>query len=177
MVNIKGHEINVMITKVAFNRKALQFNNNIIALLKRIGVDGYDIEIPLESIAIKKAKASVTWYMAGHRLYYSHNQQRKFVDNMYVLYKVIEAEVNMVLSEKKTLDDFFAAFKESDDVDDKRKEARDFFGVDHDETDWSVIDKKYKNMAREMHPDMPTGDTERFKQLNNAHKILKREFT
>ncbi|MCX9025094.1 MAG: DnaJ domain-containing protein [Candidatus Methanoperedens sp.] len=36
---------------------------------------------------------------------------------------------------------------------------------------------KYKALAKELHPDMPTGDTEKFKQLNIAHKILKRELT
>ncbi|NOQ55611.1 MAG: DnaJ domain-containing protein [Nanohaloarchaea archaeon] len=177
MVNIKGHDIDVMITKVAFNRKALQFNNNIIAHLKSIGVDEYDIEIPFEQIAIKKAKASVTWYMDGHRLYCSHNLQRKFVDNIYVLSKVIEAEVNLVLSKEKTLADFYTTFKEDKDIEKKRNEAREFFGVAHDETDWSVIDRKYKILARDLHPDMPTGDTERFKKLNDAHKTLKREFT
>jgi len=37
--------------------------------------------------------------------------------------------------------------------------------------------KKHREMAKELHPDMSTGDTEQFKKLNIAHKILKRELT
>ena len=37
------------------------------------------------------------------------------------------------------------------------------------------INKKYKVLAKDAHPDMSNGDTERFKAINHAHKILKRE--
>jgi hypothetical protein len=99
------------------------------------------------------------------------------VENLQVLSRVIEIEANLVLSEKKTFDEFIAEFKEDSDVDDKRKEARAFFGFDHDLNDLEIINKKYRALAKELHPDMPTGDIEKFKQLNNAHKILKRELT
>ncbi|MCZ7356299.1 MAG: J domain-containing protein [Candidatus Methanoperedens sp.] len=177
MIIIKGHEIETVIIKNAHNRRALQFKNNIIMLLRSIGVNENDIDIPVENVAIKKAKASATWYYSGHRMYYSHNMQSKFVDNLHVLFKVIEIESNLVLSEKKTFDDFISEFREDSDVDDKRKEARKFFDVDPDLNDLEIITKKYKAMAKELHPDMPSGDTEKFKQLNNAHKILRRELT
>jgi hypothetical protein len=155
----------------------MQLKNNIVKLLTSIGVNENDIDVPVENVAIKKAKASATWYYSGHRMYYSHNMQRKFVDNLHVLFKVIEMESSLVLSEKKTFDYFISEFREDKDVDNKRKEAREFFGVSHDLNDLEIISKKYKAMAKELHPDMPTGDTEKFKQLNIAHKILKRELT
>ena len=177
MIIIKGHEIETVIVKNAHNRRALQFKNNIVILLRSIGVNENDIDVPVENVAIKKAKASATWYYSGHRMYYSHNMQSKFVDNLHVLFKVIEIESNLVLSEKKTFDDFISEFREDSDIDDKRKEARKFFDVDPDLNDLEIITKKYKAMAKELHPDMPSGDTEKFKQLNNAHKILRRELT
>ena len=177
MVTIKGHEIETVIIKNAHNRRAIQLKNNIFKLLTSIGINENDIDVPVENIAIKKAKASATWYYSGHRMYYSHCMQSKFVDNLHVLFKVIEMESSQVLSEKKTFDDFISEFREDSDVDDKRKEAREFFGVAHDLNDLEIISKKYKDMAKELHPDMPSGDTEKFKQLNIAHKILKRELT
>ncbi|MCX9014604.1 MAG: J domain-containing protein [Candidatus Methanoperedens sp.] len=177
MVIIKGHEIETVVFKSAHNRRALQLKNNIVMLLRSIGVKENDINVPVENVAIKKAKASATWYYSNHRMYYSHNMQGKYVDNLHVLFKVIEMESNLVLSEKKTFDDFISEFKEDSNVDDKRKEAREFFGVDPDLNDIEVINTKYKALAKELHPDMPTGDTEKFKQLNIAHKILKRELT
>jgi hypothetical protein len=177
MVIIKGHEIETVIFKNAHNRRALQLKNNIVMLLRSIGVNENDIDVPVENVAIKKAKASATWYYCGHRMYYSHNMQSKFVDNLHVLFKVIEIESKLVITEKKTFEDFISEFREDSDIDDKRKEARKFFGVDPDLNDLEIITTKYKAMAKELHPDMPTGDTEKFKQLNIAHKILKRELT
>jgi hypothetical protein len=177
MVIIKGHEIETVVFKSAHNRRALQLKNNIVMLLRSIGVKENDINVPVENVAMKKARASATWYYSNHRMYYSHNMQGKYVDNLHVLFKVIEMESNLVLSEKKTFDDFISEFREDSNVDDKRKEAREFFGVDPDSNDIEVINTKYKALAKELHPDMPTGDTEKFKQLNIAHKILKRELT
>ncbi|MCL7410822.1 MAG: J domain-containing protein [Methanosarcinaceae archaeon] len=177
MVKIKGHEIGSIVVKDASNRRSIQFKNNIIKILKKIDVIEDDINIPLEKIAIKKAKASATWYISDHRMHFSHNMQSKYVENLYVLFKVIEIEVNLVISGENTLRDFISEFKEDSDVYDRRKEAREFFDCPHDETDFEVINKKYKVMAKELHPDMSTGDTEKFKKLNIAHKILKRELT
>lgn len=177
MVIIKGHEIETVTYKSAHNRRAMQLKNNIVMLLRSIGVNENDIEVHIENTAIKKAKAYATWYYSNHRMYYSHNLQGKFVDNLHVLYKVLESEANLVLSEQKSFDDFITEFREDSDVEDRRKDAREFFDVHPEMNDFEVIVKKYKIMAKELHPDMSTGDTEKFKQLNIAHKILKRELT
>ena len=66
-------------------------------------------------------------------------------------------------------------FREDSDVEEKRTEARGFLGLKENEDNLEVIDKKYKEMAKELHPDTQNGDTEKFKELNNAHKILRRE--
>lgn len=177
MIKIKGHEIDPVIVKNAGNRRAMQFKNNIITALRRVGVNENDIDVPLERLAMKKTHASATWYQDGHRMHYTHGLQNKYVENLHILSKVIEIEANRVISGEKPLSDFILEFKEDKDVHDKRKEAREFFECAHDETDFEVINKKYKDMAKELHPDKPTGDTEKFKQLNIAHKILKRELT
>jgi len=142
MVIIKGHEIETVIVKNAHNRRAMQLKNNIVMLLRSIGVNENDIYVPIENVAIKKAKASATWYHSGNRMYYSHNMQRKYVDNLHVLFKVIEIESNLVLTEKKTFNEFISEFREDSDVDDKRKEAREFFGVDPDLNDLEIIFQK-----------------------------------
>lgn len=177
MVKIKGHEIGEVNVKGASTRRAVQFQNNIITSLKKIGILDNDIEIPLERMAMRKIKASATWWIGDHRMHFTHNMQKNYVENIYVLSKVIEMEVNRVLEEDITINDFILEFKEDKDVHQKRQEAREFFGCHHDETDFTIINEKYKLLARELHPDKPTGDTEKFKQLNVAHKILKRELT
>lgn len=177
MVKIKGQEIDLITVKSAGNRRATQFQNNIITTLRGIGINESDVDIHLERMAMRNLPASATWYLSGHRMHYSHGMQKKYVENLYVLSKVIENEVNRVVSGERQLSDFILEFKEDKDVHHKRKEAREFFDCEHDETDFDIINQKYKELAKELHPDKPTGDTEKFKQLNVAHKILKRELT
>ena len=175
LISAKGHEFNSFNVRDSFTRRAVQFKNNIIDSLRKIGIPDDDVHIELESFAMKKAAASASWYIDGHNLYYSYNLAGKFVDNLYVVSKVIELEVKDLLEEKNTIAEFIAKFSEDPDVEKKRKEARELLGLDSDTTDVEVINKTYRDLAKEHHPDMPNGNTEKFKAINNAHKTLKRE--
>ncbi len=174
-VNVKGNDINTINIRDSFNRRALQFSNNIINILKKLGISEYNIDVPLQVFAIKKASASVSWYFKGHHLYYSYNRLNNFVENLYVVFKVIEIGVNEIINKEKSEEEFIFEFSEDRDVEDKRKKAREVFELDHDVSDLDVINAKYKILAKECHPDMPNGNTEKFKVINHAHKMLKRE--
>ncbi|HII14664.1 MAG TPA: DnaJ domain-containing protein [Nanoarchaeota archaeon] len=174
-IAIKGHEFKAVLAQDAFGRRALQYKNKIISALSKIGLVNDDIIIDLEPVAIKNVHASATWYDEGYRMYYSYKSAKRYVDNLYVVYKVIELEVADLLAERKTFEEFLLDFIEKEDVEHMRKEAREMLGVEPDVLDMNIIDKKYKNLAKKYHPDMDEGDTEMFKKINNAHKILKRE--
>jgi hypothetical protein len=177
LVKIKGHEINTIIVKDSFNRRAVQFQNNIFTLLSKISVIEDDIEIPMENVALKKAPASVSWYFDGHHLHYSYSACNKFVENLYVVQKLLEVEIADLIDGEKTVEDFVAEFREEHDVADRRKDAREVLGLEHNEIDINVVDKAYKNLAKEHHPDKEGGDVVKFKEINHAHKVLKRELT
>ncbi len=174
-LRIKGHSIKFSPAKDSFNRRALQYKNKLISSLAKIGVLRDDVDLELGGYCGRNSKASIVWYYKGHRMEYENTSQKKFVDNLFIISQVIEKEVALVLSEKKPLEEFISEFIEDEDVHDERKEAREFFGLDHDHKDIHEINKRYKEMAKTLHPDMPTGDAEKFKKLNHAHKILKRE--
>lgn len=174
-LTIKGHTFNAFVVKDSFNRRAQGFKNTIISSLAKLGIPEDQTDIPLETFALKKAPASVLWFMEGFRLYYSYNGSAKFVENLYVVSKVIELEVNVLLNGEKTAEEFIRDFTEERDVEEKRKKAREILGVGHDTKDMDLINKKYKELAKEHHPDMPGGNHEKFKAINNAHKTLKRE--
>lgn len=174
-LRIKGHEFDAVLASDSFNRRAQQLKNKIIDTFKSIGIKEDDVIVDIEPIAIKKILASASWYIDGQHLYYSYKSAGRYVDNLYVVYMVIEHEVNALINEQKTAEEFIAEFSESHKVEDERKEAREMLGVDPETLDMELITKKYKDLAKELHPDMPTGDTEKFKAINKAHKILKRE--
>lgn len=174
-ITIKGHTFTEVLARDSYSRRAVQYTNKIISALSKIDVGEDDVIIEIEPVAIKSVPASATWYAEGYRMYYSYKSAKKYVDNLYVVYKVIELEVADLLAGKKTFDEFLLDFTEKKDVEQMRKEARETLGVDEDSLDMDDIDRKYKKLAKKYHPDMPGGDTEMFKKINNAHKILKRE--
>jgi len=177
LIKIKGHEITTITVRDSFNRRAVQFQNNIIELLSKISITEDDIDIPMENVALKKAPASVSWYFDGHHLHYSYSACNKFVENLYVVQKLLELEINALIDGEKTVEDFVLEFREEHDVADRRKDAREALGLEHDVIDIDVVDKAYKALAKEHHPDKEGGDVLKFKEINHAHKILKRELT
>lgn len=175
MIKIKGYEFPEQRVRDSFNRRAVAFKNSIITTLKKVGVEEDQIDVSLESMAIVRKPAFVSWYHDGHYHYYSYNAG-KFVENLAVVNKLIQLFVADVLNEVISFEEFSVSFREKDDVEDKRKEAREYFGLEEDFT-LDEVNKAYKKLAKGLHPDMPTGDVEDFKKLNEAHKILKREFS
>jgi len=175
VIKIKGHSVNFMSTKASHNRRAIQFQNRLIGALERIGTKRDDVDLEFDGFCGKEAKATVVWYYKGHRMYYEVASKKSYVDNLFIVSKIIENEVDLVLDEKKPIEEFLAEFVEDEDVHDERKEAREFFELNEDHRDMSEIDKRYKKMAQALHPDMPTGDVDKFKKLNYHHKILRRE--
>ncbi|MEK6937299.1 MAG: J domain-containing protein [Nanoarchaeota archaeon] len=176
-ITIKGHKLSALETRDSHSRRALKYKNNIFSLLSKIGVVKDNIIIDLEPIVIKNIMASALWYCDGYKMYYSYKSAKKYVDNLYVVYKVIEFEVNDLLAGTITFQEFLSEFSEKDDVENTRKEAREVLGIDQDVLDFNIIDKRYKELAKKYHPDINGGDAEMFKKINIAHKILKRELT
>lgn len=175
MVKIKGHDINIITVRDSFYRRAIQYSNNIKKSLRKLGVAEDDIEIEVIRGAMKNEPAKVEWYMDGHNMEYSYKLAPKFVENMYAISKVIECQIKDLEEGVITMQDFIASFHEEDDVHDERKEARKLLGLHEDENDMEVINKSYKDLAKKHHPDMDEGCIHKFKEINKAHKVIKRE--
>jgi len=174
-VKIKGHEIAHVPIRDSYERRSLQTANTILKLLGTIGVKEDDVDIPLEPMAMKRAPASASWYFQDHHLHYSYGAAGKFAENLAIVHKVLEIEIAALLEERKSVEDFIFEFREDSDVVEQRKLARTTLGLEHDVIDMAVIDKAYKTLAKEHHPDKEGGDETKFKEINRAHKILKRE--
>jgi hypothetical protein len=176
-LKIKGLEFEAVPVRDSHGRRATQFANKIIESLKRLDLTEDDISIDMEANAMKRAPAAVSWWFEGHHLHYSHSLGSSFAENLYIAYKVIDLKVNALFDEEITLDEFISEFVEDTDVAKQRTEARALLGLLEGEKDLKAIDKAYKDLAKLHHPDTQNGDLVRFKAINNAHKILKRELT
>ena len=174
-IKIKAQIYKINPVRDSFTRRSVQFTNLILEKFRKIGLGENDVEVSEERFAIKRAPASVSWWVDNSHCHFSYNKMPKYVDNLQVVLRVIERHVDMLLSESISLDEFINMFKEDDDFDEKRTAAREFFGLDENHIDLESISKQYKLLAKKLHPDMPDGSLEKFKELNAHHKILKRE--
>ena len=175
MVKINGNEIREPNFTNSFDRRAVQVQNHIIATLGKLGISRDYADVPMQKLAQKKAPASVSWYYEGRNLKYSYSLLPKFVDNLYIIDKVLELEVAKLLKGEITTDQFSRAFSEDDDLPDQLLEARRTLGVEEGETDFEKITKNYKSLAKRYHPDMSEGDHNKFQKINAAHKLIKKE--
>ncbi len=174
-IKVRGAEFNFNPIRDSYNRRAQQVRNNIIASLRKINLTEDDVEIPLEGNCRINSPGIAEWYFDGYKLYFSYKMYDKFVENLYVVSKVINFYVNAFINEEISIDEFTRKFSEDDDIEKNRKRARALLGVNEDSLDIDEINKKYKVLAKEFHPDVYGGNLEKFKEINNAHKMLKRE--
>lgn len=176
-INVKGREYATIAVKDSHTRRAQQYRNSIIDKFKKAGLSEDDFDVSEENIAFKKTPAYISWYIDGRHLYYSYSQGNNYAENLYVVSKVIETELAALIAEEQTINDLIDKFAEEHDIAEARKHARETLGLTHDVMDMDVINRAYKELAKEHHPDKSTGNTESFKKINNAHKLLKRELT
>lgn len=176
-VTIKDNEFTTPRVRDSFYRRSISFKNKIIQSLRKLGLTEDDVEIVIERAAMKRVPASASWYMEGYFLNFTYAKGVNYAENLAIVAKVIELEVEKVLSGKRSISEFCHEFEEHGDVVKQRKEARKTLGVDEDELDLLVINKKYKDLAKKLHPDMESGDVNEFKAINRAHKILKKELS
>lgn len=174
-ITVREHTIKPLNPKGASQRKIVQLTNAILAVLARIGVHEDDVEVQQERVAIKRCPAEVSFWVDFEHCHYSYHACTSFIENLWVVYKVLEAEVNRIQAGEWTVEEFAYSFAEKTDVADLRREAREIIGVDKDCYDMAIVKKKYKVLAKQHHPDMPNGDHKTFQKINQAHKVLQKE--
>lgn len=174
-IKIKGHDYKLPLIRDSHDRRAIQFKNDIINTLSKIGVKEDDTDVPLQHNSRVAAPATAAWMFEGHYLHYDYKMQTRFVENLYFVAKIIEREVALLLGGEKSFNDFLAEFSEPDDLEHARREAREVLELDDGVMDMEVITKKYKALAKKFHPDVDGGDPEMFKKISNAYHVLRRE--
>lgn len=176
-VKVKGHEIEVKITKSGYDRKAVLYANSIVEELKKLNIPRDDVEIKTNILGNKNFPATVEFWSDGHYLRMSYTMTKRFIDNLYVILELIKLEVNEVLNGRKHISEFYQTFSEDSSRKEIKKElnaAKKALGLDEDEKDVDTINQVYKKLARSSHPDLG-GNLEEFQEINKAHKLIKKE--
>ena len=119
MLKVKGYELEEPVFRDSFDRRAIKVQNNIFATLKQLNIDRDDAKVSMEKMARKKAKASVSFWFEGRNLKYTYHQMPRFIDNLYVVDKILEIYVNQLFEKEITLDQFHREFSDDDKIDEK----------------------------------------------------------
>jgi len=173
---VKGHEIKQPVIRDSYDRRAVLFMNNIFESLRKIGIHEDDMDVKLQRVARLQGPASASWYFDGRNMYFSYKSLSKYIENLFVVSKVIEFEVKSLLEGRISSEEFVQHFAEDRDIEKQRKEARSLLEVPKDCNDLELINKHYKLLAKKHHPDAG-GNMNLFKRINEAHKMLKRELS
>lgn len=155
-------------------RTAVQLRNKIIANLKKIGIEADEDDVPEERLPIRKGSAYISWYGMGYYCFVAYNGNSRYIDNLAVISKLIEYEIGLVQEQEQSLQDFLEKYQENEDIIKRREEAYGLMELD-DDFCYEDLNSRYRKLSKTMHPDASGGDEEKFKKLNEAHKIIIKE--
>jgi hypothetical protein len=177
-IMLRGNEVQYKMCPPALStRTAQQHRNKIVQSLKKLGIETDEDDTPIERMPMKKASAFASWYGNNMFCFISHNSQDRYVDNLGIIANLIDLEVQKVINDEEDVNHFLQKYEEDQDILNIRKKARKTLGITEDCMDMDEVNKAYKKLSRNHHPDMESGDEQKFKKINDAHKILKRELS
>ena len=176
VIEVNGKRVEIKPTKSRFQRTAYQLSQDIYRALERVGITKDYIDLPMCRNPLKRDEpAMISWTVNGKDYYFECSKQERFVDNLGVIAKVIEQESYAIRNGLKPFGMAMNQFRLGYDPDGKMKRSpREILGVPEYVKDAEYIKFRYKQKARELHPDQG-GDPEKFKELQEAYEELRKE--
>lgn len=179
-ISVNGSMVIIKSTISRFTKTAFVMSQEILKDLKKIGIDSsyVDLPIPRNSLSREESTAQISWRANKEEFYYSCNTQERFVDNLGVIAKVIHQETYAIRNGLKSFGMVMNQFRLGFDGKNPKEKVispREILGIPDYINDIDYITFKYKDKAKELHPDMMTGDATKFKALNEAYEQLKKE--
>ena len=163
--------------KSHFNKRtAYQSSQIILEAFERVGLTHEYIKLTLPRYPdVKGLAAEVSWTINGEEFSYRCNSQKRYLDNLGVIANVIEMDTYAIRTGLKSFAQVMAQYKIGYDPNGiKIRTAREIVGVDAGNKDFDYITYKWKQKAKELHPDVE-GSTQKMQELNGAYEELKKE--
>jgi hypothetical protein len=178
LVIVNGRKVYIKAGRSNFTKTAFQLSQVIYDSFNQIGITKEFIDLPLPRNPMKEGEpAQISWKVNGKDFYYLSNKQRRYVDNLGVISVVIKQESYAIRNGLKTFAQVMNQFAIGYDEDKpKTKTPREVIGVASDCKDFDYIEYKFKQKAKELHPDINKGDGNAFRELNEAFVEIKKEF-
>ena len=175
-IEVNGKVIHIRPTKSLFKKTAYQLAQETLDSFKKIGITRDYIVLELPRNPLKRdTPAEISWVVNGKDHYYSCNTQETYRDNLGVISRVIYQDCYAIRNGMKSFGQVMSQFRLDYDPDSQRtKTPREILGIPEHINDKDYIKFKYKQKAKELHPDQG-GDTEKFKELKEAYENILKE--
>lgn len=172
---VNGKVVYIRPSNSTFKKSAFQIKEEILRDLKKIGITDEYIDLSLPRNPLKCGEpAQISWVVNGKDFYFQCSKQERYVDNLGVISRVIEQESYAIRNGLKSFGQVMNQFRLGyDETGEKIKSPHDILGIPHSMKDIDYITFKYKQRAKELHPDNEKGDAEKFKELKEAYDQLK----
>lgn len=171
-INVNGRNIYIKPGKSRYTKTAYQLSQMIYHDLERIGITRAFVELPIPRNPLSLSiPAEISWRVNGQEYYYKASRQERYVDNLGVIWKVINAEVYAIKNGLKEFGVVMNQFRLDYDPKTIQKTPHEILGIDPTITDKEYIKYRYKQLAKLKHPDVG-GDPEEFKKIKDAYDKL-----
>lgn len=171
-ININGKVVKLKENLITTGRGIPTLRGDILNWLNRIGITKEYISIEYSG-SLQGSCAEVSWEVNGKPHYYKCQSQRRPVDNLAAIEQLVHQEVLFIQRGIKTFGQVMNQFAlpGPDEVKDSF-DPRKVLGIPDNVVDPDYIKFKYREAAKENHPDRG-GDSEEFKKIQKAWEMLK----
>jgi hypothetical protein len=175
IIEVNGEKVEININKTKASKNINVYKKDIFRWLERIGIKSDFIHIEHSHYGYEDSFAEIRWMVNSKEYHYRCDSQETATSCVAAIEQLVHYEVIFIERGIKTFGQVMNQFRLGFDPDAPHtKTPREIIGVEEQSKDLGYIDFKYKQKAKELHPDQG-GDTEQFKELNQAYEQLKKE--
>lgn len=176
-IQVNGNTILIRPTKSTFHRTADNMKKEIFRNFSKIGITPEFIQMNLPRNQLKIGEpAQINWTVNGHDYFYECRTQERYIDNLGVISKLVAQESYSIRNGLKKFGQVMNQFSLGFDGKDAEVfNPWEIIGITPGTNDIDYLTYKYKQKAKEVHPDTSDKDKDLFQNLQQAYQILKKE--
>lgn len=177
-IEVNGKTVHYSVSPYRSRNSIAYYKRKILEAFSKIGIEPPYLDVVFGGgmgHTSTDGWAEVTWTISNKDHSYKCSSQPRAVDNLAAIAQIIEVDSKAIRRGLKTFGQVMNQFRIGYDPDAPHtRTAREIIGVPDSMNDLEYITFKYKQKAKELHPDQ-SGDAEEFKELNEAYEQLKKE--
>ena len=174
-IEVNGRHVEIKINKTSAGKNIGAYKRDILRWLERIGISKEHVSIEHSHYGYEDPFAEIRWVVNNKEYYYKCNTQDNATGCVAAIEQLVHYEVIFIERGIKTFGQVMNQFRIGFDPEAPHtRTPREIIGIPDSNNDLAYIKFKYKQKAKELHPDQG-GDPEQMQELNEAFEQIKKE--